>query len=187
MSQYRLRPSWSALFYSCSLLHTPNTYILVKIPAFFLSSGIDKYESRVICALCGAVNDALAVADLLFTNYQVPQDQIHILTNESASRSGIISAPDELSTDPRIQPGDPILFYFAGHGSEIVPPIGWECDSPGRKSQVLLPQNYCSRPGLEIPVIPDYTIAFLLEKIAHSKGDNIVRFFLVEWFNSKLV
>ena len=136
--------------------------------------GINEYECRDFPNLRGAVPDAAEVVDLLVTNYQVPRDQIHFLTDKAASRSGIISALDGLSTDPRIRPGDPILFYFAGHGSEIYPPEGWESGGPGSKIQVLVPQDYCSDLGRTIPAIPDRTIGFLLDKIAHSKGNNIV-------------
>ena len=136
--------------------------------------GINDYESKP--NLCGAVADATDVLHLLVTSYQVPRDQIHLLINKDASRAGIISALDGLSKDPRIERGDPILFYFAGHGSEIPPPKGWECGGPGRNIQILVSQDYCSEPGLKIPGIPDRTIGFLLDKIAHSKGDNIVSF-----------
>jgi len=136
--------------------------------------GINDYESRDFSRLRGAVLDASEVVDLFVTNYQVPRDQILLLTNKAASRSGIISALDGLSRDTRIRPGDPILFYFAGHGSEISPPEGWECGGPGSNIQVLVPQDYCSNAGHEIPGIPDRTIGFLLDKIAHIKGNNIV-------------
>ena len=78
---------------------------------------------------------------------------------------------------------DPILFYYAGHGSEIYAPEGWQCGGPGSKVQVLVPQDYCSENGLEVPGIPDRTIRFLLDKIAHSKGDNIVSFPFIGYFN----
>ncbi|KIM38585.1 hypothetical protein M413DRAFT_45481, partial [Hebeloma cylindrosporum] len=140
---------------------------------FAVVCGINEYESQEFSTLRSAVQDAAAVVDLLVSNYRVPRDQIVSLINESASRSGIISALDELSTDPRIRPGDPILFYFAGHGSQIDPPEDWESSEPGTKIQVLVPQDYCSEIGLEVPGIPDHTIRLLLDKIAHYKGNNI--------------
>ena len=120
--------------------------------------------------------DTTDVSDLLFSYYQVPRDQIHLLIGKAASRSNIISALDNLSTDPRIQPGDPILIYFAGYGSQIYPSRGWECGSgPGSKIHVLVPQDYSSKPSLEIPAISDRAIGLLIDEIAHRKGDNIVR------------
>jgi len=163
------------LWFYPSLLLILNTYIFSPKPRLFaVVCGIDDYESRNFSRLRGAVADAAEVMDLLITSYHVPQDQILFLTNKAASRSNIISALAGLSTDPRIQPGDPIVFYFAGHGSEIYAPEGWECGGPRERIQVLVPQDYCSNADHEIPGIPDRTIGFLLDKIAHSKGDNIV-------------
>ena len=141
---------------------------------FALIVAINNYDSKDFPNLHGAVADANDVLDLLRADYQVPPEQIRVLTDKAASRSGIISALNRLSMDPRIQLGDPILFYFAGHGSEITPPKGWECGGPGSKIQILVPQDYCSNAGHEIPGIPDRTIGFLLDKITHTKGDNIV-------------
>src|SRR5437016_1138535 len=107
---------------------------------FAVVCGINAYASTGFPVLRGAVADAANVLDLLLSGYQVPRDQIHFLTDKDASRSRIISALDGLSTDPRIRPGDPILFYFAGHGSEIGPPDNWECGGPGSKIQLLVPQ-----------------------------------------------
>ncbi|KIM41893.1 hypothetical protein M413DRAFT_445103 [Hebeloma cylindrosporum] len=160
---------------------SPNSTIaLVSDPRprlFAVVCGINAYESKDFSRLRGAVKDAEAVVDLLVTNYHVPRAQIILLTDKAASRSSIISTLDGLSTDPRIQPGDPILFYFAGHGSEIDPPKGWECGGPNGKIQVLVPQDYCSEADRKIPGIPDRTIGFLLDKIAHTKGDNITVIF----------
>lgn len=159
--------------------HSKHLYFSPKPRLFAVVCGIDDYKSRDFPSLRGAVADAVDVLELLLTDYQVPRDHIRFLANEAASRLAIISALQELSADPRIRPGDPILFYFAGHGSEIYPPEGWECGGPESKIQVLVPQDYCSEPGLEIPAIPDCTIGFLLDEIAHSKGDNIVSFLLL--------
>ena len=125
--------------------------------------------------------DATYVSDLLVSHYQIPRDQIHLLIDKAASRSNIISALSDLSTDPRIRYGDAILIYFAGHGSQIYPPSGWEYGGPGSKIQLLVPQNYSSKPGHEIPAISDSTIGLLIDEIAHQKGDNIVRVLFLEW------
>jgi hypothetical protein len=161
------------------LSHSKHLYFSPKPRLFAVVCGINDYECSYFHKLRGAVADATDVVELLLTHYQVPSDQIHFLIDKDASRSAIISALDALSMDPRIKPGDPILFYFAGHGSQILPPDGWECGGPGSKIQVLVPQDYCSTPRLKIQGIPDRTSRFLLDKIGHSKGDNIVSFFLL--------
>ena len=143
--------------------------------------GINDYKSNDFPRLRGAVQDAKAVVDLLISNYHVPRNQICALFNEAATRSGIISALNGLSTDPRIQYGDPILFYYAGHGSEIYSSEGQECDGPGLKMQAIVPHDCCSESG--VPVIPDRTIGVLLDEIANRKGNNIVSFLLIELIN----
>lgn len=47
---------------------------------------------------------------------------------------------------------------------------------------MLMPQNFSSEPGNEVPGIPDYTVAALLNQIAKAKGDNIVRLLIEHAF-----
>ncbi|KAH9477069.1 hypothetical protein JR316_0010985 [Psilocybe cubensis] len=120
-------------------------------------------------SLRSAVEDALSFKDTLENHFGVPPDQIRTLLNSSASRSGILNAFRSLASDSRIQKGDPILIFYAGHGSEIPP----NTKNHNAKIQVLVPQDYCSDAGKEVPAIPDRTIGALLSNIADSKGDNI--------------
>ena len=75
------------------------------------------------------------------------------------------------------------LFYYAGHGSEIYAPEDREREVPGSTIQVLVPHDYCSESGLEVPGIPDRIIGSLLDEIAHIKGNNIVSFPFIGYFN----
>ena len=67
-----------------------------------------------------------------------------IETKFSFSQQSGFVLEHNFSTDPCIQPGDSIMFYFACHGSEIDPPKGWECSGPSNRIQVLVPRDYCS-------------------------------------------
>ena len=116
--------------------------------------------------------DIHSVNNYLEGYLKVPQDQIQMLLDESASRRAIIDAFEQLQNDERIKEGDPIFIYFAGHGSEI---------SPGM--QAIVPQDYCESPGKKVPAIPDRTIGALIAKIADNKGDNIVRFLPLAHFD----
>ncbi|KAH9477071.1 hypothetical protein JR316_0010987 [Psilocybe cubensis] len=95
-----------------------------------------------------------------------------MLTNEAATRIAIIDALKSLKADKRINPGDPILIVYAGHGTQIEAPSGWETGGE-HLIQALVPFDCCSTTGLEIPCIPDRTIGALLESIAETKGNNI--------------
>jgi hypothetical protein len=136
---------------------------------FALIIGINYYDN--VRPLRGAVPDALSVKKYLEDSLKVPSGQIHTLLNKSASRAAIIKAFLSLRDDGRIEEGDPILIYYAGHGGRIP-------SSEGEVGilQVILPQDYCeSRENLYVPAIPDRTIGALIAQIAEKKGDNIVR------------
>ncbi|KIM41797.1 hypothetical protein M413DRAFT_27370 [Hebeloma cylindrosporum] len=102
---------------------------------------------------------------------QVPRDQVSLITDEAASRAGIISALDAIRSDDRIQQGDPIFIYYAGHGSSVPPPANWECGGPGRNIQVLVPQDFNPEHGIH--GIQDYFLGWSIHMIAEEKGDNI--------------
>ena len=134
--------------------------------------GIGKYAFKQFSDLPGAVPDANEVVNWLITDLQVPQNQVSLITDEAASRTGIISALEAFRSDSRIQQGDPIFIYYAGHGSSIQPPEEWECGSPGRTIQVLVPQDYAPEHGIH--GIPDHVLGWLIHRIAEKKGNNIV-------------
>lgn len=122
--------------------------------------------------------DILSVKNYLEGYLKVPRNQIQCLLDKSASRRAIIDAFKRLEDDEHIKEGDPILIYFAGHGSEISPSeSGLE-----EKMQAIVPQDYCESPGKEVPAIPDRTMGALITKIADKKGNNIVRFLLLTQF-----
>ena len=137
---------------------------------FALLIGINRYDH--VQPLRGAVPDIQGVRTYLEGYLKVPQDQIQILTDKSASRRAIIDGFIQLQEDGRIKEGDPILIYFSGHGSEILVPE----NGLGTKMQAIVPQDYCAKPGNEVPAILDRTIGALIAKIANKKGDNIVRY-----------
>jgi Caspase domain len=56
----------------------------------------------------------------------VPQSHIVVLTNEGATRYAILSSfENHLVQNNRIKKGDPIVWYYAGHGSRVEAPSGW--------------------------------------------------------------
>jgi len=99
----------------------PNSHL------FALVIGIGKYALKQFSKLPGAVPDANEVVNWLFDDLNVPRNQVSLITDEAASRAGIISALEAFRSDDRIRQGDPILIYYAGHGSSIPPPEDWEC------------------------------------------------------------
>ncbi|KAJ2915864.1 hypothetical protein MD484_g4548, partial [Candolleomyces efflorescens] len=126
--------------------------------------GINEYAhpSEDLKRLKGAVPDANAVDEYLRKYLQVPPGQIVNLRDEDATREGIIAAIKGLRDNPKIRKDDPILIYYAGHGSEIL--------SNGKTVQTLIPVDYLT--GKTNP-IPDRTVASLLNDISKKHGNNV--------------
>ena len=103
-----------------------------------------------------------------------------MLLDSQATRAAIIRAIQALSLDINIKKGDPILIYFAGHGSWAYAPLekGWKVGGTG-KIEFLIPYDHSSLQPVEDGDrkygIPDRTLGALLWQLAIEKGDNIVR------------
>ena len=98
-----------------------------------------------------------------------------MLENKDATQEAILAELRRLKIDPRIQPGDPILIFYAGHGSVAAIPEGWEAGGPNSNIQLTLPYDvYCQSGDKMIAPISDRTLGTLLEAISLEKGNNIV-------------
>ncbi|MFT5176596.1 MAG: hypothetical protein ACI8W7_004792, partial [Gammaproteobacteria bacterium] len=68
-----------------------------------------------IPSLEGPPNDVQALADTLISRYGFPANQTQIRLDGEATRSGIITALEELES--RTSAGDTVLIYYSGHGT----------------------------------------------------------------------
>jgi uncharacterized caspase-like protein len=154
-----------------------------KARLFAVLVGINKYQSSEINfpTLRGAVADAHGFQSYLENVIGIPSTQIVVLTDEKATRSAMIGALKDLRDDDRIDPGDAILVYYAGYGTEVEPPINWESDGQAMKAivpydcDVIIDTKSCQR----VAPIPDRVLEVLFANIADKKGDNIVGFISV--------
>jgi hypothetical protein len=121
------------------------------------------------------VSDANAINEYLLDNLGVPKENITLLLNEKATRNEMIKALEAFETNQHINRGDPILFYFSGHGGSAIAPVGWP--TANNHITFLCPQDFegatCS--SLDGQGLWDLTLSTLLDKIAVFKGNNIVR------------
>jgi len=151
---------------SIHLHSAPNLVLTVEFSVesrlFALIIGINDYTKST--KLRGARADALAVDEYLRTALSVPSNRITVLLDQGASRDAIINGFMGLRDNKEIQPGDPILIFYAGHGAEIV-------EEGTGKVQSIISQDY---DGISVHPIPDRTIGSLLAQIHAAKGDNIV-------------
>ncbi|KAK7471992.1 hypothetical protein VKT23_000100 [Stygiomarasmius scandens] len=150
----------------------------VKRPSFTrlhaLLIGIDKYKDRSL-TLYGAVSDVNRMEDFLVTDCKVPQNCIAKLCDKQATRKKIITAIEDITRNPDVKTDDPILIYFAGHGSETKPPVGWPTSSKNGMIQMLLPYDFSKHGSQDLQGqgIWDLTMNRLLANIARQKSDNI--------------
>ncbi|HTE13195.1 MAG TPA: caspase family protein, partial [Chitinophagaceae bacterium] len=103
-----------------SLLAQANNNVAVNKPAgantYAIVVGISKYESAGIPQLEYAHKDALFFADYLKSKAggSVPEENIRLLVNDSATYAAIYDALDWLLTT--CHKDDLVYFYFSGHG-----------------------------------------------------------------------
>jgi hypothetical protein len=136
--------------------------------------GVDEYATPGPDSLSGCVSDSRNVCHYLSTVLRVSKDNIKHLVNEKANRSAILEAFNtHLVRNHRINKGDAIIFYFAGHGGRQRAPENWVAEQ--NMVEVLCPYDVKLGDG-----IPDYTLAGLLRHLQYEKGDNVVRLNLID-------
>lgn len=88
--------------------------------------------------LRGAVADAKNVEKALVDHFDVKREEIRLLIDEAATRDGILAAFREWLIDGT-NPGDRVIFYFAGHGAQVEDENGDE--GLDRFDEVLAPHD----------------------------------------------
>lgn len=100
--------------------------------------GIDEYLA--VRDLHGAKNDARLIESLLTTQFGFPGDNVRVLQDSAATRQGILDgfAAHLLGN---VGPGDVVVFYYAGHGSQR-PHEGEEGDpEPDGWDETIVPHD----------------------------------------------
>lgn len=176
-----------------SMVNPASTYTIgINRPSgHALIIGIDTYMRS---PLKGAVNDARLVHDFWNRKFR---GRVYSLHNHLATRSNVINSFEMLIDDNMIGPNDPILIYFAGHGTMCERPRGADPNFwTDKEVQAIVPfdglppipsaqsgvggaiSNVRVYPQNHEP-IPDRTIGALLSLLANKHGDNIVSLFLL--------
>ena len=79
--------------------------------------GVDEYENPDIRSLQGCVNDVALVRSLLKEYFAVPNEDIRVVVNRRATKAAILHRLRDMIS--RGQPGDVLVFYYSGHGSQV--------------------------------------------------------------------
>jgi len=95
--------------------------------------------------LFGPKNDAVAVHDFLVGQQGVAREQIVVLADQVNIANGLptrLRILEALAAIPRkVQPGDKVWLYFAGHGSQQPQSPGAHYPEPDGLDEIFLPQD----------------------------------------------
>ncbi|KAJ6566902.1 caspase domain-containing protein [Mycena capillaripes] len=148
---------------------------------FALIVGINDYDHQNIKKLRGCINDAHAFKKILETHPQllVPAENVKMLTDKHAGRQAILDAfRDHLIKNDNIQPGDALVFFYAGHGSRsIVSPDLKTAFPTGWVQTICACNERMVQDGKYIPGIPHFVLHRLFQLLAKVKGNNILAIF----------
>jgi hypothetical protein len=106
-----------------------------------LSVGITQYRDK---PLYGCVNDATGMRDLLIERFGFDRTSAMLLTNNAATRAGILRAIEQYVD--RVNSGDLFVFFYSGHGTVFPDGASAERD----ESQVL-DMAWLRGQGLNLP------------------------------------
>jgi hypothetical protein len=94
--------------------------------------GIDSYLH--VRPLNGCGNDVKAMHQILTDAFKFPQENVTVLTDEAATREGILAALKDLSG--RVGEHDIVVVHYSGHGSQMPDREG---DEPDGMDETILP------------------------------------------------
>ena len=77
--------------------------------------GINDYKS--VPGLQGSVNDVQTMREVLITRWGFQEANIRMVTDQAATRAGILAALEELVRTAG--PNDTVYFHYSGHGSQV--------------------------------------------------------------------
>lgn len=98
--------------------------------------GVNAYPAP-IPILRGCLNDVMQMKSILTRYYAFAEQDICILTDEAATRQGILDGLDWLVTGAG--EGDVLVFHFSGHGSQVDDIHGdeWDC-----RDEIIIPYDH---------------------------------------------
>ncbi|MBI4918148.1 MAG: caspase family protein [Acidobacteria bacterium] len=123
---------------------SPGTAGTAEAKSRALLVGIANYSRDEVADLRGPLNDVALMKNLLEEVYHF--DHITTLTDAQATREGILRALGEELRAPG-GPDDLLVFYYAGHGSQVDDRSGDEADG---KDEVLAPYDIVPKGGANL-------------------------------------
>ncbi|KAF5389455.1 hypothetical protein D9757_004258 [Collybiopsis confluens] len=136
----------------------------------------DHYLSGNIWNLESCADDAKSIKRWMVDELGVPKQHIAMLLDERATKQNIeVTLNNHLLHNNRIQKGDAILIYFAGHGSTLKAPHDWLLDGPRRCNvEVLCTYDHDTKGvNSRIAGISARAMHTFLHDLSKAKGNNI--------------
>jgi hypothetical protein len=121
-----------------------------------LMIGINAY--RAAPKLQGSLNDIQTIRQVLITRWGFHETDIQLLTDEKATREGILSALKQFVTSTA--PHDTVYIHYSGHGSQVADLNGDEAEDG--LDETIVPHD--GRTG-SIPDITDDELKAILSKL----------------------
>jgi len=132
--------------------------------------GINDYEAKEVPNLRACVEDGKKFEDFLRARFRDQALQIQSLYNEEATHDAMLSLFTEASADPSIQKGDLVIFFYAGHGSRMPGPEGWEA-----RIETICPCDVdTTKDGTAIYGIPGFVVGTVMTNLANTHEANVV-------------
>lgn len=124
--------------------------------------GINRYQ--VLPTLNGSLNDIETMRQVLTTRWGFHPQHIALLTDQAATRAGILAALDRLVQETG--PSDVVYVHYSGHGSQVEDLSGDETDD--HLDETLVPHDG------RTPTVPDITDDELEAIVARLKARSIL-------------
>jgi N-acetyl-anhydromuramyl-L-alanine amidase AmpD len=140
----------------------------VKPDLYALVVGIDAYEDQVVLnrkvafpKLRGCVADATKVRSYLENDGSFDQRHIQFLTNQQATKAGIVKAFQELGQAGK---EDVIVFYYSGHGTqELADAAVWTSEQDGKLECLV---SYYDEDHADDYLISDKELRYLIREVS---------------------
>ncbi|MDF0644477.1 MAG: caspase family protein [Nitrospira sp.] len=123
--------------------------------------GINKY--RAVPKLQGSLNDIETMRQILITRWGFSEQHIRLLTDEQATRAGILAALNQFVGETVAQ--DMVYIHYSGHGSQVADLNGDEPED--HLDETLVPQD--GRSGT-IPDITDDELEAIFKRLPTSRA-----------------
>ncbi|MFQ4137865.1 caspase family protein [Nodosilinea sp. PGN35] len=129
--------------------------------------GINDYPARE--RLFGPVTDVELQKQLLIHRFGFNPSDVHTLTNQQATRQGILEAFDEYLIK-QVNPGDVVVFHYSGHGGQVqeyermrsqLDAANRDCIDASCQNTTIVPIDYSSRGEAVVDDIMGHTLLLL--------------------------